>query len=194
MKPFIPHYITSVGEVDAFMKVSRPDGLSEELGLSALDEPTITGIDKALFSLELSYLRKSHGGANISIKAVENAHKNLKAVQTWVEQIGNLHKEKMSSNVSYSKQMPNIENLIQVWPEKMESTLKELNFPDERLSISTDNYAKVICSMLDIPIHQLSTNKGLIEALHVLFTVYLEFKDNQHFNRGNKDNVQSIKF
>ena len=50
--------------------------------------------------------------------------------------------------------------------------------------------------MVDIPIHKLNNNKSIIEALHVLFTLYSEFKENQHFQQDNKpnDNIQSMKF
>jgi len=36
LKPFIPGYIPAIGEVDAFLKVNRPDNLPEELGLTVL--------------------------------------------------------------------------------------------------------------------------------------------------------------
>lgn len=36
LKPFIPDYIPAVGEVDAFLKVPRPDGAEETLGLQIL--------------------------------------------------------------------------------------------------------------------------------------------------------------
>ncbi len=36
LKPFIPEYIPAVGEVDAFLKVPRPDGVEETLGLTCL--------------------------------------------------------------------------------------------------------------------------------------------------------------
>ena len=42
-------------------------------------------------------------------------------------------------------------------------------------------YAKVILTILDIPVHKLSNNKSLIESLHVLFTLFSEFRQNQHF-------------
>ena len=38
-KPFIPEYIPAVGDIDAFIKVMRPDGKNESLGLTMLDEP-----------------------------------------------------------------------------------------------------------------------------------------------------------
>ncbi len=48
------------------------------------------------------------------VKSVENAEKNPKLVQNWINQISELHKEKMSSSVNYSKSMPDIESLMQV--------------------------------------------------------------------------------
>lgn len=36
LKPFIPDFIPAIGEVDAFLKVSRPDGVEEILGLQIL--------------------------------------------------------------------------------------------------------------------------------------------------------------
>jgi intraflagellar transport protein 46 len=77
----------------------------------------------------------------------------------------------------------------------MEATLKEAPFPDERLGMPTNNYSKLVCNMLDVPIHDGGSKKGIIEGLHVLFTLYSEFKENQHFQKGNKkDNENVMKF
>ncbi len=38
------------------------------------------------------------------------------------------------------------------------------------------DYAKIICAMLDIPVHG-----SVTQSLHVLFTLYSEFKNNPHF-------------
>lgn len=40
LKPFIPEYIPTVGEVDGYLKIPRPDGQPESLGLYQIDEPT----------------------------------------------------------------------------------------------------------------------------------------------------------
>lgn len=39
LKPFIPEYIPAVGDIDAFIKIPRPDKKPEKLGLTVLDEP-----------------------------------------------------------------------------------------------------------------------------------------------------------
>lgn len=54
IKPFIPEYIPAVGEVDAFLKMSKPDGNKEDLGISVLDEPALNHEDKTV--LELKYV------------------------------------------------------------------------------------------------------------------------------------------
>ena len=38
LKPFIPEYIPAIGEVDAFIKIPRPDNEDEILGLNIIDE------------------------------------------------------------------------------------------------------------------------------------------------------------
>ena len=55
------------------------------------------------------------------------------------------------------------------------------------MSISLENYIKIVCNMMYIPIHPSDgkQSKSLIESLHCLFTLYSGFKDNIHFQ--NKD-------
>ena len=54
IKPFIPDYIPAVGEVDAFLKMPKPDGTKEDLGITMLDEPALNHEDKTV--LELKYV------------------------------------------------------------------------------------------------------------------------------------------
>lgn len=114
IKPFIPSYMPSIGEVDAFIKINRPDNIIEDLGLGYIDEPTINGVDPSVFALELSYKMKTKKQDNFVIKSIENADKNPKMIQAWVDNLETLHKETSNNFFSYSKKMPEIENLMQV--------------------------------------------------------------------------------
>lgn len=38
------------------------------------------------------------------------------------------------------------------------------------------DYARIVLTMLDIPVHKLANNKSLIESLHVLFTLFSTFR------------------
>lgn len=59
MKPFIPDYIPAVGEVDAQLKMPRPDGQTETLGIDILDEPCLNADDKTI--LTMTYMNENVG-------------------------------------------------------------------------------------------------------------------------------------
>lgn len=53
LRPFIPDFIPAVGDIDAFLKVGRPDGATDGLGLHVLDEPCATQSEPAVLCLQL---------------------------------------------------------------------------------------------------------------------------------------------
>ena len=55
LKPFVPDYIPCIGEVDSFLKMPKPDGQKEDLGIIVLDEPALNQEDKAV--LEMKYIQ-----------------------------------------------------------------------------------------------------------------------------------------
>ena len=65
---------------------------------------------------------------------------------------------------------------MQVWPDEMEQALESLPLPTAEMDLSLVEYAQVICALFDIPV------KGnIVESLHVLFSLYQEFKSNLFF-------------
>lgn len=72
--------------------------------------------------------------------------------------------------------MPDIEALMQVWPASFEEMLGSVPLPPPNLDMSVEEYAKVCCSLLDIPVQD-----NLIHSLHTMCMLYSEFKGNQHF-------------
>merc|ERR1712025_1560535 len=72
--------------------------------------------------------------------------------------------------------MPEIETLMQVWPSEFEEELKEMSLPSGDIDLSVKEYASLMCALLDVPIYE-----STVQSLHVLFTLFAEFKANQHF-------------
>ena len=72
---------------------------------------------------------------------------------------------------------------MQEWPPEMEAAFKSTPFPGPEIDMHVSDYAKIVCSMSDIPVHKLQNNKPVIESLHVLFTLFSEFRSNQHFQQ-----------
>jgi intraflagellar transport protein 46 len=65
LKVFIPEYIPAVGEVDAYLKMPRPDGEQEQLGLYQMDEPALNQSKKAKLDLMMNEFMKKKKMAKI---------------------------------------------------------------------------------------------------------------------------------
>jgi len=129
LKPFIPDYIPSIGDIDAFIKVPRPDGREDGLGLLVVDEPSSNQSDPHVLDLFFRTLSKqsTSGESNqpTSVKSVEGS--NVKAIESWIRNISALQKNKPVQTVSYQRAMPSIDSLMQVWPQEFEELVKEVN-------------------------------------------------------------------
>ena len=53
---------------------------------------------------------------------------------------------------------------------------RQIPLPPPELDVPLAEYARICCALLDIPVH---TN--VIESLHVMFSLYSEFKDQQQY-------------
>ncbi|XP_018648614.1 hypothetical protein Smp_142670, partial [Schistosoma mansoni] len=87
LKPFIPDYIPAVGDIDAFLKVPRPDGKPDYLGLLVLDEPCANQSDPTVLNLQLRALSKQTATKQVIVKSLKNAEKQTKVIENWIKSI-----------------------------------------------------------------------------------------------------------
>ncbi|KAK8834630.1 Intraflagellar transport protein 46 [Tritrichomonas musculus] len=178
-KPFLPDLVPAIGAIDAFIKVPRPDSEFDDLGLVVLDEPSISQSNPQILKMEL---REQYGitspdnQCDSYIGCIENPQKNLKALNSWLESIEEIHRNRPPVNVIYTTKMPELEDLMEPWPDEFENVLKSVVLPSADMDISLEEYAKIICALLEIPVRG-----NLIESLHVLFSLYAQFEGNQYF-------------
>lgn len=59
LKPFLPEYICAIGDADAMLKVGRPDGSKETLGVVELDEPATVQSDGELLWMTIALKTKN---------------------------------------------------------------------------------------------------------------------------------------
>ncbi|KFP91887.1 Intraflagellar transport protein 46, partial [Apaloderma vittatum] len=179
LQPFIPDF-PHLGHrrgVSVSLQVPRPDGKPDNLGLLVLDEPSTKQSDPTVLSLWLTENSKQHNiTQQIKVKSLENAEKNPKAIESWIESISELHRCKPPATVHYTRPMPDIETLMQEWSPEFEELLGKVGLPTAEMNCDLANYVDMICAILDIPVY-----KGLIQPLHVLFSLYSEFNNSQHF-------------
>ncbi|CAF0870134.1 unnamed protein product [Adineta steineri] len=178
LKPFIPEFVPAIGDIDAFLKVPRPDGKEDLLGLTVLDEPSSRQSDPHVLGLQMRYTSKQPMATSVpsNVRSVTNADKNPKAIEEWVHNISKLQKSKTVDTVQYRKPMPDVDNLMQEWPTQFEELLKEVSVPPADIDTDLSTYTDIACSLLDIPVYE-----SRIQSLHALFTLYLGFKNSEHF-------------
>ncbi|KAG5496630.1 hypothetical protein JIQ42_03461 [Leishmania sp. Namibia] len=176
LRPFVPDYIPAIGDLDPFVKVPRPDGIPDGLGLEMVDEPAIPQSNPAVVLLELN-ATNAHGVSADVVDSLENAANRPEVIDRWISDIKKVHYKKALPTVNYQRPMPEIETLMQVWPQQFEEVLNsDVAFPPSNISLDLDQYVRTLCAILDIP-----TYSSLIDSLHVMFTLYEEFRSNQHF-------------
>ena len=108
--------------------------------------------------------------------SVASPRSNPRPVDSWVESISALHRCKPPASVQYSRAMPSIDSLMQEWPAELEELLARRQLPGALLDCSVAQYSNIICSLLDIPVYS-----SRIQSLHLLFSLFLEFRDLEHF-------------
>ena len=112
------------------MQVTRPDGKTETAGLVVVDEPRAKQSDPTVLDLQLRTLTKqttvkpvvghccicvyiyiyiwSHCRSNNmlllqTVHSIEDPDKDTKAMDNWIESIGEIHRQKPPTTVHYTK-------------------------------------------------------------------------------------------
>ena len=166
-------FIPAVGDIDAFIKIPRPDGHAEDLGRKTMDEPSAQQSDPSVLDLQLRAVGKTTSKKELTVKKVKG---DQEAIEKWIRDISDLHRSKPPPTVVYNRPMPDIDLLMQEWPSEVESLLRGTGcLPNAELEANLNDYVDLICSMTDIPVY-----KNRIQSLHVLFSLYLSFKQSPH--------------
>lgn len=182
LKCFVPDYLPSIGQIDNFIKVPRPDEKPDGLGLTHLDEPATIQTDRTVLELQLRAISKKKTNDPIMISSIENADKNPERIQQWIDSVEELHKTKPPVQVHYTKGMPDTESLMEQWNPEFEEALNDIDFPDSDIDLSLSEYSRLICSILDIPVYDKNPkNNSVVESLHCLFTLYNTYSEIPNF-------------
>lgn len=113
------------------------------------------------------------------VKKITDIEKNLKIIDKWIKDVSELHRNKSKTTIKYTETMPDIDELLQEWPEEFENSIKVHNIPNPKFGGTLCQYINIICAIFDIPIY-----KNKIESLHVLFSLYVNIKNAQMYHNS----------
>mmetsp|Transcript_29427 Transcript_29427/g.44546 ORF Transcript_29427/g.44546 Transcript_29427/m.44546 type:complete len:136 (+) Transcript_29427:557-964(+) len=133
----------------------KPDGAKEDLGIVELDEPALNCEDPTKLQMMTIQAIKPSGKIQLDVSSIDNADKKPKEVTKWISSVEDIHKNRPAPTVNYSKTMPNFDLLMEELDPEMERTLREMSFPSGEIDMHTSDYARIVLSMLDIPVHRL---------------------------------------
>lgn len=179
LQPFIPEFIPSVGDIDAFLKVLPPKLLNEKstilshvdkLGLEILDEPSGQQSDPTLLHMKLRSM-STQPRAPAPPSAVVS--KSQKDIDTWIDEVQKLHANHPFPQVVHTKPAQDIDRLMTEWPSEMERMLNQLGFPSPYLNCSLKFYIELVCGIFDIPIGAGKSQSDYIYALYTFFNLYM---------------------
>ncbi|KJH43123.1 Skp1 family, dimerization domain protein [Dictyocaulus viviparus] len=178
LKPFIMDYIPAIGDIDAMIKIPRPDEVEDNIGLIELDEPAVQQSDPTILTMQLRNASKEvNAQIDAPVKQLERADRSTHEIDRWISDIKELHRTRPSqSTVQFRGPMPDIESLMQEFHPHFEKSLEGLMIPSGDLDVDLEEYTDICLGLLDIPI-----TRGRIQSLHCFFSLYREFKNSQHF-------------
>ncbi|KAL7746589.1 Intraflagellar transport protein 46 [Sorochytrium milnesiophthora] len=190
---FIPEFLPSIGDIDACIRIPRPDDQDPDLlGLAIVDEPSARQSDPTLLGLKLRAEMKSVGVASGAgdalalVKAIPHAEITDKVIDGWVSDISDLHENRpAASAVVYQSRMPDTEALMQVWDEDVEKEIDEMlgNLQPD-IDLPLDQYIRIVLSLLDIPLYEAKPAQrpiSVVQSVHALFTLFQAFQESAHF-------------
>lgn len=89
--------------------------------------------------------------------------------------------------VKYTNPMPDVDSLMQEWPQQFEMLLRKEGLPSHKLKCSLTEYIDLMCAIFEIPVYE-----KRIQSLHLLFTLYVAVKSSQLYKVGNeRDNDET---
>ena len=164
------------GDVDPFLKIPRPDGVPDGLGVTFLDEPsTANQSNAAVIELQLRSRSKKKRSGHVTVRSIENASKNTREIDQWTQSVEEIHATKPAPEVRYRHKMPSLEELMQTIPNEMENELRNGEIPSADIDFTLEEYARVLCSLLGIPVY----DGCLVESIHAMLSMYIECRENQ---------------
>ncbi|VDM52634.1 unnamed protein product [Angiostrongylus costaricensis] len=190
LRPFVMDYIPAIGDIDAMIKIPRPDEVDDNIGLIQLDEPAIQQSDPTILAMQLRHANKEvNSQLDAPVKQLERGDKSAHEIDKWITDIKELHRTRPSqSTVHFRGPMPDIESLMQEFHPHFERCLEGVKMPSAELDVDLEEYTDICLNLVDVPV-----SRSRIQSLHCFFSLYREFRNSQHFKNLTRNATEKRK-
>jgi intraflagellar transport protein 46 len=133
-------------------------------------------VDPALIEMQQQLQSRDCAKEERKVWSIKDAKKNPQAIDEWIQCMKELQKAKHSSHFNQSG-FPSFEELSRPLPLELKRALQLANdqnvrVPDPNLNIKTEDYAKIICCLLNIPVYEGS----VVHSIHQMIHLYLNLE------------------
>lgn len=91
-----------------------------------LDEPCAKQSDPVVLEMHIRSKSKQTHPKSMVVKSISNRDITPKTIDNWCQSIADIHRTRPPPTVHYTRNMPNIDTLMQEWPPEFEELLKEV--------------------------------------------------------------------
>jgi intraflagellar transport protein 46 len=195
LKCFIPSYIPAIGMPDSFVKIPRPDSVSDGLGFLVIDEPAINQSNEFVLENKLNEtmtMQLKKGFRDKIVKGIKNASKNIHEIDDWITTMKEQYRSRHAPEVLYQSAMPDASEIMKIFHPDFYSALEDESFSDALnpdLDLTLYEYACLIFVLFDIPfsaapVCDTPEMENMIYHLHFLFNLYLEYNEQRLNNNS----------
>jgi intraflagellar transport protein 46 len=174
LKCFIPSYIPAIGQVDPMLKIPRPDGKYDGIGIARLDEVIESEqSNSAVVELQLRNWSKTIR-SNDAVRSIKNAAANAHQIDVWIQSVQDIHDNEPQVH-SENSDNATAKELLKPWPKELCNKLEgtsELDIPSPDIDLNLLEYSRVLCSLIGIP-----TDEGsVMKSVNMMFEMFLELR------------------
>ncbi|TMW62113.1 hypothetical protein Poli38472_009606 [Pythium oligandrum] len=172
LEPFLPEFIPTIGLPFDGIQLPRPDGKVDDVGIRIVREPASqSNVAELELRLKAAMLQHKQKTETELVHSIEDALHHPRRIDQWIASVAKLQRSKPPPQVIYKKPMPTMNELMEIWPEEIETMLaQQPSFQLWRMNLSLTETIDTVCGIVDIPVHP----GQRLHSLHMLFSLYLE--------------------
>jgi intraflagellar transport protein 46 len=178
LKCFIPPYIPAIGQVDPMLKIPRPDGRYDGIGIARLDEVIDSEqSNPAVIELQLRNWSKTIRSDRLkkdSVRSIKDVAASAHEIDEWIQSVQEIH-DNEPQTYPENCDTASVKELLEPWPKELCDKLKasELDIPSPDIDLSLTEYARVLCSLTGIP----ADEGSVMKSVSTMFQMFLELKE-----------------
>lgn len=164
-------------QVDQMLKIPRPDGKYDGIGIARLDE--VLGLEQSNSAVVELQLRnwfntiRSRRLQSDAVRSIKDVAANAHQLDVWIQSVQDIHDNEPQVH-SENSDTATVKELLKPWPKELCNKLKmsELGNPSPDIVLNLSEYARVLCLLIGIP----ADEGSVMKSVNAMFQMFLKLR------------------